>query len=109
MNKARRFLVVGDNHGDMADRESVSALLDFKKDWKPEIIVHLGDNWDFRNKCNDAVMYASFDGVNDDVELVPNEPNEAMSRRTHCKKVWLRAVAGGTAPVTLRAEASSDC
>ena len=67
------------------------------------------DNWDFRNKCNDAVMYASFDGVNDDVELVPNEPNEAMSRRTHCKKVWLRAVAGGTAPVTLRAEASSDC
>lgn len=45
----RRFVVVGDNHGDMADPVSVEALWAFMGDWKPHIRVHLGDNWDFRN------------------------------------------------------------
>lgn len=70
-------------------------------EWEPDV-------WDFRNKCVDRAMYASFDGINDDVELTPNEPDEAKTIRTHSSKVWLRAVTGGTAPVTLRAEASTD-
>lgn len=46
---AQRFIVVSDNHGDMADAASVGALWSFMKDWKPEIRVHAGDNYDFRN------------------------------------------------------------
>lgn len=47
--KPRRFVVASDNHGDMQDDASVRALFDFIKDFKPEIRVHAGDNWDFRN------------------------------------------------------------
>jgi predicted phosphodiesterase len=49
MSKAQRFIVVSDNHGDMADAASVGALWSFMKEWKPEIRVHAGDNYDFRN------------------------------------------------------------
>jgi hypothetical protein len=47
--KHRRFMVVGDTHGDMADGRSVKAALDFAADFKPEIRCHLGDAYDFRN------------------------------------------------------------
>ena len=46
---AQRFVVVSDNHGDMQDDNSVAALWDFLKDYKPVTRVHAGDNWDFRN------------------------------------------------------------
>ncbi len=49
MKTPERFVVVSDNHGDMADAASVSGLWDFMADWKPTIRVHAGDNWDFRN------------------------------------------------------------
>lgn len=47
--KAQRFIVASDNHGDMADETVCRALFAFIKDFKPEIRVHAGDNWDFRN------------------------------------------------------------
>lgn len=47
--KARRFVVASDNHGDMADEIACAALFQFIKDFRPEIRIHAGDNWDFRN------------------------------------------------------------
>jgi predicted phosphodiesterase len=47
--KPRRFVVVSDNHGDMADATATAALFSFIEDYKPEIRIHAGDNWDFRN------------------------------------------------------------
>lgn len=49
MKGGERFVVVADNHGDMQDDRSVSALWDFLDDFKPTRRVHAGDNWDFRN------------------------------------------------------------
>jgi len=49
MIKPQRFVVVSDNHGDMVDDISANALWAFIKDYKPEIRVHAGDNFDFRN------------------------------------------------------------
>lgn len=49
MKTNRRFVVVADTHGDMIDARCAEALFEFLKDWKPEIRVHAGDNWDFRN------------------------------------------------------------
>jgi predicted phosphodiesterase len=46
---SKRFVVVADSHGDMLDPKVASALFAFLKDWKPEIRVHAGDAWDFRN------------------------------------------------------------
>lgn len=48
-SKPRRFVVVGDSHGDMVDPVTQAALFAFIKDYRPEIRVHLGDAWDFRN------------------------------------------------------------
>jgi predicted phosphodiesterase len=48
-HKGQRFIVVSDNHGDMADAASVGALWSFMKDWKPQLRVHAGDAFDLRN------------------------------------------------------------
>ena len=47
--KPRRFVVCSDNHGDMSDATAIEALFAFMADYKPEIRIHAGDNWDFRN------------------------------------------------------------
>lgn len=47
--KGQRFLIAADPHGDQRDDATLAALLAFKKDYKPQIVVHAGDNWDFRN------------------------------------------------------------
>ena len=68
------------------------------------------DEWAFRNKCVDRDMYVSFDGIHDDLEMTPNEPDEAKTVRSKARKVWFRCSAvGGTAPVTMRVEISTDC
>jgi len=45
----RRFVVIADNHGDMVDEVAGRALESFLSDFDPEVRVHAGDNWDFRN------------------------------------------------------------
>jgi len=47
--KDRRFVVVSDNHGNMADETVCKALEAFIADFNPEVRIHAGDNWDFRN------------------------------------------------------------
>jgi hypothetical protein len=49
MLKREKFLLGADNHGDEGDEHSLKAILEFKKDFRPTIIGHLGDCWDFRN------------------------------------------------------------
>lgn len=41
------FVVFGDPHGDKAHSRAVDAFFEFLKDFKPDIIVNAGDNWDF--------------------------------------------------------------
>jgi hypothetical protein len=41
-----RIVVMGDNHGIHADQDTLQAVLDWCKDWRPHYRVHLGDNWD---------------------------------------------------------------
>jgi hypothetical protein len=45
MSTPTRFVAFGDNHGDMADENAVEALVEFIKDYKPTVRVHLGDCW----------------------------------------------------------------
>jgi hypothetical protein len=49
MSKPKRFVCAADNHGDMRDDVTCEALFAFMAEYKPEVRVHLGDNWDFRN------------------------------------------------------------
>jgi len=49
MSTPTRFVAFGDNHGDMADLDAQDALLEFIKDYRPTVRVHLGDCFDFRS------------------------------------------------------------
>lgn len=43
----KKFLVVADNHGELACKEAVKKVLAFAEDFKPDYRIHLGDLWDF--------------------------------------------------------------
>jgi len=47
--KHRRFVVASDSHGDQVDPETERALFAFISDFKPQLRIHAGDAWDFRN------------------------------------------------------------
>jgi len=47
--KHRRFVLIADPHGDEIDEETERALFRFLADFKPQVRIHAGDNWDFRN------------------------------------------------------------
>lgn len=42
----KRFMAVGCNHGYWADKTATDAVLKFKKAWKPDARIHLGDYLD---------------------------------------------------------------
>ena len=42
----KRFLACGCNHSTLADPVALEAVLAFKKHWKPDTTIHLGDNFD---------------------------------------------------------------
>jgi predicted phosphodiesterase len=45
----KTILVCTDSHGDEADDRTIDAVLRRKRDLKPDIIVHMGDLWDFKS------------------------------------------------------------
>lgn len=47
MSTETRVVVMGDNHGNHADPDTLKAVLAFCRDFNPHHRVHLGDNWDF--------------------------------------------------------------
>lgn len=69
MTKPRRFIAIADNHGDMIDPETEKALFSFVSDFKPEVRVHLGDNFDFRNLRKGASDDEKAASLEDDWEM----------------------------------------
>lgn len=43
INKWKKFMAVGCSHGNHADPEALQKVLDFKKEFKPDQVIHLGD------------------------------------------------------------------
>lgn len=46
-NNLRRFVIVGDNHGDEVNVELEAIFFDWLADYAPHIAIHSGDNWNF--------------------------------------------------------------
>jgi hypothetical protein len=46
--KFKRFVAIGDNHGDCGDRETENAARRVIRHFEPDAIIHLGDAFDFR-------------------------------------------------------------
>jgi hypothetical protein len=44
-----RFCALGDNHGALIHRADAEAFFEFNRTFKPNLKVHLGDNFDFAN------------------------------------------------------------
>lgn len=68
MSKPRRFVVVADNHGDQYDPETFAALKAFLRDFKPDVRIHAGDAWDFRNLRKGASDEEKAHSLEDDWE-----------------------------------------
>jgi predicted MPP superfamily phosphohydrolase len=45
--KPIKFVACGDIHGDEQDKASTKALLAFTKEYQPDLVVCIGDLWDF--------------------------------------------------------------
>jgi predicted phosphodiesterase len=48
MAKSIKFVAAGDVHGDESDLVALKCLYDFMRDYKPDLVVCIGDAWDFR-------------------------------------------------------------
>jgi hypothetical protein len=96
--KAKRWLAVFDNHGDMADASSCAALWEFIKIYKPEIRIHGGDAFDLRCLRKKADEKERNESMQADVEagidfirrLKPN----VWLRGNHDERLWDLATNG---------------
>jgi hypothetical protein len=64
--KPKRFIMVGDNHGDMEDPVTSAALFAFIQDYRPTVRIHGGDCFDFRNLRKGASDDEKADSLKDD-------------------------------------------
>lgn len=65
----RRFVVVGDNHGDQIDPVCEKAFWAWMADFRPEIRIHSGDLWDFRAIRNGASQEERAESMQKDYEI----------------------------------------
>ena len=70
MNEKYDIVAMGDNHGDLACEDTLSAIMEFVKKVKPKYRVHLGDNWDFRSlrRGVDKGSKEAREGLEEDLE-----------------------------------------
>ena len=95
--RPKRFIVAADNHGDMVDPQAKAAIMAFARDFAPDIAVHLGDNWDFRNLRKGASDDEKASSLEDDWEqgreflrefLSHGKTTRVFLRGNHDERVW---------------------
>jgi len=59
----KKFIVAGDNHGELGCPIAIKKFLDFCEDWKPHYKIHLGDVFDFACLRRGASQEEKADGV----------------------------------------------
>lgn len=97
--KHRRFMVVGDPHGDQVDPVCYRAVKDFISDFRPEIRTHLGDNWDLRNLRKGASDDEKAESLADDFEagtdfmrmFFDGGKDNVFLRGNHDERMWATA------------------
>jgi len=87
-----RFCAVGDNHGNLIHRADAEAFQEFCADFKPQLRVHLGDNWDFANLRRGADPREEGDDMGPDLDagfefLKTFRPN-VMTLGNHDHRLW---------------------
>lgn len=98
--KSQPFVVVADNHGDMIDPAMEDKFFSWMKDYKPEIVIHAGDDFDFRAIRNGASlkekqesMKADFDaGMHFFKRLFAYGSKRYFLRGNHDERLWDLAI-----------------
>jgi len=93
---ARRFVIVGDNHGDEIDPVCEKAFFNWLSDWNPEIRICSGDLFDFAALRNGASqedkaksMKADYDaGMRFARRLFREGEIKVMLRGNHDERMW---------------------
>ena len=67
--KYKKWMAIADTHGDMIDWDAANGMLEFKQEFKPDIAVHLGDAFDFRNLRKGASDDEKADSMRDDWDM----------------------------------------
>ena len=89
----KKFMAVGCSHGHYADPKAVDAVLEFRRRWKPDTVVHLGDFIDL------SAFMSSSGGKGDEIEpdvfggldfLAKLRPNVVMAGN-HEARLWREA------------------
>ncbi len=94
--KPKKFVVASDSHGDQVDPETERALNSFLKDFKPEIRIHAGDCFDFRNFRKGASDDEKAHSLSDDWEagsqfmrnFFDGGKQNVYLRGNHCERLW---------------------
>lgn len=87
-----RFTYVSDNHGDKVNPLAKAACLSFVRDFKPDIRIHGGDNWDLRPMRRGAhedekqeSLVADFQAG---IEFVQEYQPTVFLRGNHDERLW---------------------
>ena len=94
MSNIIKVVAMGDNHGNHADPDTLKAVLEFCKDFKPNYKIHLGDNWNFaclRKGVNKDEREAAWNDLTEDIEMGVEwlnrfQPTHAL-KGNHCARV----------------------
>jgi hypothetical protein len=91
-HKWKKFMAVGCSHGYWADPTALEAVLKFKKAWKPDMAIHLGDYMDETPWRAGAGDVDNLHNLNLDIEmgldfLTRFEPN-LLFNGNHDIRVW---------------------
>lgn len=88
----KRFLVCGDNHGDMQDDSAVAAFFKFDALWKPQLRIHLGDLFDFRPLRGGASDDERRESMRADykagIAFAKRWKPDYYLRGNHCERLW---------------------
>lgn len=94
--KGRRFVIVGDNHGDQIDPLCERKFWEWMGDWKPDIRIHSGDLWDWRAIRNGASQEEKAESMQDDYKagiafakrLFSAGSERYFLKGNHCTRLW---------------------
>lgn len=92
MSKPKRFIACGDNHGDAQDEKAVRAFLDFNKEWKADVKIHMGDAFDvraFRKGASEEDQCGSLEfDIAQGLDFLRRFKPDHYLRGNHCERLW---------------------
>lgn len=102
-----RLIALGDTHGDMLDKRAWARAMEFIRDFKPDIRIHLGDAFDLRWLRRAADRDEKEQRIDEDMDagialLAEYKPHywiwgnheDRLERTLHCSVGHLRELAG---------------